>query len=208
MRRLVFGLVTAAFAASPLAAAPLKVLAFGDSLTAGYGLASEEAFPVALGRRLAADGYEVVLANGGVSGNTTQMALARLGPALENKPDLVVLEIGGNDMLNDVPLATTARNLDLIIRRIRASGARLLLAGMVSAEHRGADYKNRFDALFPAAARRYGLPFYPFFLEGVAANPLLTQQGGLHPTRDGVDQIVARITPLVETTLDEMGGRR
>ncbi len=191
----------------PAAAAPVKILVFGDSLVSGYGIKESEAFPPVLGQRLQADGFSVVVANAGVPGNTTAMGLARLEPALETRPDLVILELGANDMLNDVPIRTTQGNLVRLIRKFRASGARVILTGLAATDQRGAEYKRRFNALYPALAKKYALPLYPDFLEGVANDPVLTQAGGLHPTAKGVRAIVARFAPLVEQTLDEMGAR-
>jgi len=193
--------------ASPTFAAPVRILAFGDSLTAGYGLKPEEAFPPVLGQRLRADGFDVVIANGGVSGDTTRIGLARLPAALAAKPDLVILELGANDMLNGIDPKTTRANLDRMIRLIRARGARIILAGMQSAEHGGTAYKRRFDAIYPALAAKYALPFYPFFLAAVAGHPDLVLWGGLHPKPEGVRIIADRMAPLVERTLAEMGAK-
>lgn len=184
---------------------PFRIVAFGDSLTAGFGLKTKEAFPPVLARRLRADGYNVVVVNAGVSGDTTQMGIARLESVLANGPKLVILELGANDMLNDIDTSFTLANLESVIFRIQASGARVLLAGMRSTEDKDADFKQRFDAIYPALATKYGLPYYPFFLEGVAGDPALVLWGGLHPTAKGVRVIVDRIAPMVERVLDEAG---
>jgi acyl-CoA thioesterase-1 len=197
-----------AFCATPADAGPLRILAFGDSLTAGYGLKPEEAFPAVLALRLRDDGYDVAVANAGISGETTEMGLARFPRTLGEGADLVILELGGNDMLNNVDPRVTQRNLEKIIRLARAKNARVLLAGMVDINQLRPAAKQRFDAIFSTLAVKYSLPLYPFFLEGVGANPKLTQQGGLHPTAEGVRRIVERIAPLVEQTLGEMGAPR
>ena len=202
----ILGLILSLFG-GPAPAAPTKILVFGDSLVSGYGVRDSEAFPTVLSQRLQADGYDVVIANAGVPGNTTAMGLARAAEAAASKPDLVILELGTNDLLNNVALRTTRTNLVRLIRRFQTAGARIILAGMIADDRRGATYKQGFDALYPALATKYALPLYPYFLEGVANDPALTQEGGLHPNAAGVRAIVTRVAPLVERTLDEMGAR-
>jgi len=208
-RRLALIAFLSALASSPAALArPLGVLAFGDSLTAGYGLKPEEAYPPVLAARLQKDGFDVVVANAGVSGETTKMGLARFADALGEGTDLVIVELGGNDMLSNVPPRRTRANLETMIQMAKAKGARVLLAGMVDVNLTRPATKKRFDAIFPALAAKYGLPLYPMFLEGVGANPKLTQPGGLHPTADGVRHIVDRIAPLVEKELAQIAAPR
>jgi len=202
----VIGLILSLFG-GPALAAPTKILIFGDSLVSGYGVRDYEGFPSVLGQRLQADGYDVVVANAGVPGNTTAMGLARAAEAAAGKPDLVILELGANDFLNNVALRTTRTNLVRLIRRFQTAGARIILAGMIADDRRGAAYKAGFDALYPALAAKYALPLYPYFLEGVANDPAYTQEGGLHPNAAGVRAIVARFTPLVERTLDIIGAK-
>ena len=202
----ILGLILSLFG-GPALAAPTKILVFGDSLVSGYGVRDSEAFPTVLSQRLQADGYDVVIANAGVPGNTTAMGLARAAEAAASKPDLVILELGTNDLLNNVALRTTRTNLVRLIRRFQTAGARIILTGMIADDRRGATYKQGFDALYPALATKYALPLYPYFLEGVANDPALTQEGGLHPNAAGVRAIVTRVAPLVERTLDEMGAR-
>jgi len=202
----VIGLILSLFG-GPALAAPTKILIFGDSLVSGYGVRDYEGFPSVLGQRLQADGYDVVVANAGVPGNTTAMGLARAAEAAAGKPDLVILELGANDFLNNVALRTTRTNLVRLIRRFQTAGARIILAGMIADNRRGAAYKAGFDALYPALAAKYALPLYPYFLEGVANDPAYTQEGGLHPNAAGVRAIVARFTPLVERTLDIIGAK-
>ncbi len=194
-------LLLAAF--NPTTPRPKTIVALGDSLTAGYGLRPPEAFPVVLRRRLNEDGYDATVVNAGVSGDTTQKGLARLPRIEALKPDLVILELGANDMLNGLDPTLPEGNLETIITRLRTKGTRVLLTGMRAEPGRlGEAAGRRFDALFPALAARYSLPFFPFFLEGVSGDPELVLWGGLHPNREGVRRIVDRIAPLVESTLD------
>jgi acyl-CoA thioesterase-1 len=185
----------------PAGAAVPKILAFGDSLTAGYGLAADQAFPVRLQARLKADGREVEIINGGVSGDTMAGGLSRLDWALADKPDYVLVELGANDMLRGIDPKVTAANLDKILARLTADGTKIMLFGMRSATNWGEDYRRDFDAIYPALAAKYKIPIYPFFLEGVALDPALTQPDGLHPNERGVAVIVDRIAPSVEQML-------
>jgi acyl-CoA thioesterase I len=174
-----------------------EVLAFGDSLTAGYGLPASGAFPARLQAQLNAQGIDVKIVNGGVSGDTTTDGLARLDWALADKPDFVILALGGNDALRGIPPATVRANLDKMIDKVQQSGAKLLLLGMLAPPNWGAQYKQEFDAIYPALAKAHGVPLYPFFLDGVAMNPALNQPDGLHPNERGVAILVDRIAPLV-----------
>lgn len=193
-------LILAAF--NPAPPHPKTIVALGDSLTAGYGLRPPEAFPVVLRRRLNEDGYDATVVNAGVSGDTTQKGLARLKSVEALKPDLVILELGANDMLNGLDPRLTKGNLDKIIVGLRSKGARVLLAGMrASPETLDEAGRRRFDRLFPALATQHRLPLFPFFLEGVSGHPELVLWGGLHPNRKGVRRIVDRIAPLVESAL-------
>lgn len=185
----------------PARAEPLRVLAFGDSLMAGYMLPAAVAFPAQLERRLRADGFDATVINAGVSGETTAGGLARAGFALGEGADLVILELGANDMLRGVDPKLTSANLDKIVTEIEARKAAVLLAGMVASGNFGPDYKARFDAVFPDLAARRGLPLYPFFLGGVAGDTALIMPDGLHPNADGVARIVTGIAPLVEENL-------
>jgi acyl-CoA thioesterase-1 len=182
-------------------AASSRVLAFGDSLTAGYGLPAGEAFPVRLQARLTADGYPVQIANGGVSGDTTAGGLARLDWALADKPDVVLVEFGANDMLRGIDPKVTFDNLDRIMARIAQSGAKMLLLGMKAASNWGPEYQTEFNAIYPTLAAKYHVPLYPFFLDGVAADATLNQADGLHPNPQGVARIVDRVSPYLERLL-------
>lgn len=182
---------------------PVRIVVFGDSLTAGYRLAPGEAFPVKLEKALRAKGLGVEIANAGVSGDTTAAGLERLDWAIPDGTDIVVLELGANDALRGQDPAAARRNLEAIIKRITAKGARILLAGMRAPRNWGDDYVKRFDAIFPELAKAHGLALYPFFLEGVALRPELNLDDGLHPNAKGVDEIVRRIAPLVEQMVAE-----
>ena len=173
------------------------ILDFGDSLSAGYGLAPEQAFPVRLEAALRRQGIEVRVVNGGVSGDTTAGGLARLDWALADKPDLVILELGANDALRGIDPATVHDNLDKIIRKIEADGAKVLLVGMLAPPNWGAEYKSDFDRIFLELAKVHDVELYPFFLEGVAMKPELNQPDGLHPNERGVAVLVDRLTPVV-----------
>jgi len=182
-------------------AEPLRVVAFGDSLSAGYLLPADAAFPNQLERRLRADGFDAKIVNAGVSGDTTAGGLARVGFALGDGADLVILELGANDMLRGVDPAITQANLEKIIAQVEARGTGILLAGMRASGNFGPDYKARFDAIFPELSKNHGAPLYPFFLAGVAGDKTLVLADGLHPNADGVARIVTGIAPVVEESL-------
>jgi acyl-CoA thioesterase-1 len=173
------------------------ILDFGDSLTAGYGLTPEQAFPARLEIALRRQGLEARVVNGGVSGDTTAGGLARLDWALAENPDLVILALGANDALRGIDPAAVRDNLDKMIQKIEASGAKVLLLGMFAPPNWGEEYRNAFDRIFPELARAHGVPLYPFFLEGVAMKPELNQPDGLHPNERGVAVLVDRIAPVV-----------
>ena len=181
----------------PAAAHIPVILDFGDSLTAGYGLAPEQAFPARLETALRGQGIEARVVNGGVSGDTTAGGLARLDWALAEKPDLVILELGANDALRGIDPATVRDNLDKMIGKIEANGAKMLLVGMLAPPNWGAEYANAFDRIFPELAKAHDVPLYPFFLEGVAMKPELNQPDGLHPNEHGVAVLVDRLAPVV-----------
>lgn len=192
----------AVICAMPAAAAsPPRVLAFGDSLTAGYGLAPGEALPVRLAARLKADGHPVEMINGGVSGDTSAGGLARLDWALADRPDLVLLEFGANDALRGLDPKLTRANLDRMLTRIAASGAKILLIGMKAPANWGSQYQRQFDAIYPELAARHKVALYPFLLDGVALDPALNQPDGLHPNPRGIAVIVGRLAPQVERLL-------
>lgn len=189
---------------TPAAAGAPEILAFGDSLTAGLGLPAEQAFPSRLEAWLRANGIAARVINAGVSGDTTAGGRARLDWALAAKPDIVILELGANDALRGIDPSLVRANLDAMIARIEASGARLLLAGMRAPSNWGEDYQRDFDRVYPELAHAHGVTLYPFFLEGVAMDPELNQPDGVHPNERGVAAIVDRIAPYVARLL---GGR-
>ena len=184
----------------------LRVLALGDSLTAGYGLAPDDSFPAQLEAALRRAGIQARVVNGGVSGDTSAGGLARLDWLLAEKPDLVIVELGANDGLRGLDPASTRDNLDRILARFKQDGIAVLLTGMRAPPNLGQEYGDAFAALYADLARRYGAAFYPFFLDGVVADPALNQQDGIHPNAQGVAEIVARMLPLVVATLKGVGG--
>jgi acyl-CoA thioesterase-1 len=191
------GLAAAPAQAAPAAAAT-KIVAFGDSLTAGYGLKPSEAFPVRLKARLEQDGYAVEIENAGVSGDTTSGGLARLDWAIGDHPDIVLLELGANDALRGIDPKLTRSNLDAMLQRLTRAHIKVLLIGMKAPRNWGPEFDNAFDAIYPDLAKKYGVPLYPFFLDGVALDAKLNQDDGLHPSAAGVEVIVAKIAPAVE----------
>jgi len=182
---------------TPAAAHNPVILDFGDSLTAGYGLAPEQAFPARLEGALRREGIEARVVNGGVSGDTTAGGLARLEWALADKPDLVILALGANDALRGIDPATVRGNLDKMIRKVEAVRAKVLLIGMLAPPNWGEEYKTAFDRIFPELAKIHDVPLYPFFLEGVAMKPEFNQSDGLHPNERGVAVLVERLAPIV-----------
>jgi len=186
------------FAASAGNAAPLRILAFGDSLTAGYGLPPEQGFTVQLEKALKARGHDVTVINGGVSGDTTAGGAARLDWSLADSPGLVIVELGANDALRGLDPDATRANLDTILTKLKARGIPVLLAGMFAPRNFGRDYAERFDRIFPELAAKHGIALYPFFLDGVATDPTLNQGDGIHPNPAGVAVIVEKIVPAIE----------
>jgi len=182
---------------TPVFARVPVILDFGDSVTAGYGLAPEQAFPARLQAELGQQGIEVRVINAGVSGDTTAGGLARLDWALADKPDLVILALGANDALRGIAPATVRDNLDKMIQKIEANGAKVLLVGMLAPPNWGAEYESAFDRIFPDLAKVHDVQLYPFFLEGVAMKPELNQPDGLHPNERGVAVLVDRLAPVV-----------
>jgi acyl-CoA thioesterase-1 len=191
--------------AAPPAERPL-VLAFGDSLTAGYGLDQGLGFAPQLQATLRRHGVAAIVVDGGVSGDTTEAGKARLGwtlDGLERKPDLVILELGANDMLRGLDPGLTEANLDTMLAELKRRQIPVLLTGMRAAPNLDPAYIARFEAIYSPLARKHGAALYPFFLEGVAAQQGLVQADGLHPTFDGVKRIVTGITPDVKRALGQ-----
>ena len=180
------------------------IWAFGDSLAAGYGLPPDRGFTAQLQAALRRAGVAATVRNGGVAGDTAAQARARLRWGLRGlgtTPDLVIVELGANDMLRGLPTAQARANLDTILAELGRRRIPVLLAGMRSAPNLGADYARSFEAIYPALARVHRVPLYPFFLDGVAANRALLQRDGLHPNERGVAVVVARILPAVRAAL-------
>ncbi|HSK41202.1 MAG TPA: arylesterase [Arenibaculum sp.] len=209
----VFALIALAAAALvPLAAPstahadPVRLLALGDSLTAGYGLAPEDSFPAQLQSALRTAGYDVEVINAGVSGDTTAGGLARLDWSLVDDPDLVLVALGANDGLRGIDPATTRANLDAILERLTGRGLPVLVAGMYAPPNLGRAYGEAFNAIFPDLAEKYGAALYPFFLEGIAMVPDLNQDDGIHPNARGVAVMVDGILPHVEPLVEAVQG--
>ena len=177
---------------------PVKIVVLGDSLSAGFGLSGPDAFPSKLGAALKAKGIAAEIINAGVSGDTATGGLDRVGWSVPDGTDAVIVELGANDALRGVNPDVTKKALDGILQNLKKRNIPVLLAGMLSPPNMGADYVRDFDAIFPALAKQYGAVFYPFFLDGVAADAKLNQKDGMHPNSKGVDIIVERILPKVE----------
>jgi acyl-CoA thioesterase-1 len=177
------------------------VVVLGDSLSAGLGVAVDEAFPARLQARLRADGYDYRVVNAGVSGDTTAGGLRRVDWVLRAKPDVVVVALGANDGLRGLSPREMRANLEAIVGRLQAAGARVLLAGMRLPPNYGADYTKEFEAVFPEVARRARVPLMPFLLDGVAADPRLNQPDGIHPTAAGQQLIADRLWPHLRSLL-------
>ncbi len=204
--RLAAGLAALLLLALPAAAAePIRLLALGDSLTAGYGLPTDQSFPVQLEAALRDRGYEVAVINAGVSGDTTAGGLARLDWALSDEPDLVLLGLGANDGLRGIDPRDTRRNLAAILEKLSERGMPTLLAGMYAPPNLGREYGEVFNALYPELAETYAVPLYPFFLEGVAAVTSLNQADGIHPNGAGVAVIVENMLPSVIALIESAG---
>lgn len=183
----------------------MTIVAFGDSLTAGFGVDPDASFPAQLQAFLESRGLAVEVKNAGVSGDTTSGARSRLGWVLAtlppDEPDLIIVELGGNDALRGIDPALTRENMEGILAALQARGTPVLLAGMLAPPNLGDEYGREFNGIFPELADAYGVAFYPFFLDGVAAEPELNQPDGIHPNRAGVAVIVDRIGPLVAQLL-------
>ena len=180
------------------AADTFRIVGFGDSLMAGYNLGPNEGFPQKLEAALKARGHDVAVANAGVSGDTTSGGLSRLDWSVPDGTDLVILELGANDMLRGVAPEITEQNLDTMMAALQKRGIGIVLAGMLAAPNLGPDYATAFNGIYPKLAGKYGAPLIPFFLDGVAGNPSLQLADGLHPTAAGVDRMVEGALPVIE----------
>jgi acyl-CoA thioesterase-1 len=193
-------------AISSARAEPFKIVGFGDSLMAGFGLGPGEGFTDKLQAALRAKSHDIAVANAGVSGDTTSGGLARLDWSVPDGTQLVILELGANDMLRGVSPDIARKNLDEMLGKLRGRKIAVLLAGMRAAPNLGADYQTAFDAIFPDLAKKYDVALYPFFLDGVAGQPGLQLEDGLHPNARGVDLMVERILPAVEKAIAAVPG--
>jgi len=192
---LVNALTVPVAAAAPAATQTIVVL--GDSLTAGYGLAADQTFPARLQEALAARGVAAQVVNAGVSGDTTAGGLTRIDWVLKERPDAVIVELGGNDGLRGLDPKQSFANLDAILEKLDAAKIPVLIAGMKAPPNLGREYGAEFESIYARLAERHNAAFYPFFLDGVAADPALNQKDGLHPNPEGVAIIVEKITPFV-----------
>jgi acyl-CoA thioesterase-1 len=182
------------------------VVVFGDSLYAGYGLGPDEGFAPVLERALGEQGVPARVVNAGVSGDTSAEGLGRLAFVLDGltrKPDLLIVGLGGNDMLRGLDPGQTRANLDEILAVLKQRGVRAMLTGMVAAPNMGRDYAAKFNAIYPDLARTYGVPLYPFFLDGVIGKRQLMLPDGIHPNKDGVGIVVGHVAPLVAGDLKD-----
>ncbi len=175
----------------------LRIVALGDSLSAGYLLPADASFPAVLENQLRARGFNVEVTNAGVSGDTASAGLERLDWSVPEGTDLVIVELGANDMLRGIDPTVTKAALESLLQRLQARGIKVLLAGMLATPSLGETYRKAFDAIFPALAKTYRVPLYPFFLDGVMAEPKLSLPDGLHPNRAGVETIVERLLPAL-----------
>ena len=190
-------------AAAPVTAAERVIVALGDSLTAGLGVAREEAYPALLEARLRREGYGYRVVNAGVSGDTSAGGRRRVDWVLRNKPEIVIVALGANDGLRGLPVDELRANIEAIVRRLQTAGVRVLLAGMLVPPNYGGEYARAFAAVFPTVARRTGVPLAPFLLDGVAGNARLNQPDGVHPTAAGqrviADKLWLYLRPLLMT---------
>jgi acyl-CoA thioesterase I len=212
IRVLIVALMTAgpAFAQTPAATPdrPVKMVVLGDSLSAGLGLSATAAFPVRLQKALSDKGIKVDMINAGVSGDTSSGGRDRLDWSIPEGTEAVILELGANDALRGMDPAVTRAALTEILTRLKARKIAVLLCGMLAPPNYGSEYAARFNAIYPELSKSFGVPLYPFFLEGVAADAKLNQADGIHPTADGVDVIVKNILPMVEALVGTVSAQR
>lgn len=187
---------------------PVKIVALGDSLTAGYQLPAADALPARLERALRARGHAVEIVNAGVSGDTSTGGLSRLDWSVPEGTDAVILELGANDVLRGIEPKVTRAALDEIIGRLKRRGVEVLLCGMRSPPNMGPEFVQAFNAIYPELAAKHGVSFYPFFLDGVAADPKLNQADGVHPNAAGIEAIVTRILPKAEALIARVRAKR
>ena len=198
---LVAALLALIVVAPPAAGAVRVIVVLGDSLAAGFGLTPDEAFPAVLEQKLRREGYSYRVVNAGVSGDTTAAGLRRVDWVLRSQPAVAIVALGANDGLRGQSVTTMRDNLLEIVRRLRATGASVLLAGMRVPSNYGPEYTRAFAAVFPAVARATGVPLAPFLLDGVAGDARLNQPDGIHPTAEGQRLIADRLWPYLEPLL-------
>lgn len=190
------------------AAKPVKLVVLGDSLSAGLGLSGQDAFPAKLKKSLQNKGIEVDMTNAGVSGDTSSGGRDRLDWSVPDGTDGVIVELGANDALRGVDPDLTRAALTAIVQRLKARKIAVMLCGMLAPPNYGADYAARFNSIYPDLAKKFDVPLYPFFLDGVAADAKLNQADGIHPTAEGVDIIVGNIMPTVEAFIGTITEQR
>jgi acyl-CoA thioesterase-1 len=183
---------------------PLKIVVLGDSLVSGYNIQPQEAFPARLEAQLKEKKHSVQVINAGIAGDTSAGGLARIQGIIDMKPQLVLVELGGNDMLRGMNPASMEKNLDQIITRLKAANINVLLVGMKAAINMGLEYKSEFDAVYPRLAKKHDIALYPFFAEGIALKPQYNLPDGIHPNPAGVDVIVGNIIASVEEVLKDI----
>lgn len=182
----------------------VRILAFGDSLVAGYGLPKGAGLPAQLEQALRARGWPVSVINAGVSGDTTAGGLSRLDWSLADGPDIVILALGANDMLRGVDPGDSRANLDAMLQRLKQANLPVLLVGMYAQRNLGPEYREAFEAIYPALAEKHDVPLMPFLLEGVAMEPALNQDDGIHPNAVGVEVIVGNMLPYLTPLLERV----
>jgi acyl-CoA thioesterase-1 len=180
---------------------PPVILAFGDSLTAGFGVDLQDSYPARLQRLLDEKGYHYKVVNAGVSGDTTAGGASRIGWVLQHEPEIVIVQLGANDGLRGLPISEMRKNLETIIETCQKKGAKVLLAGMEITPNLGAEYSSEFRESFSLLAKQYKVPLIPFFLENVAAHPELTQPDGVHPLANGYTIVTQTVFQYLEPML-------
>ena len=201
-------LMAALLSAGPVFAQPVKMVVLGDSLSAGLGLSGPAAFPARLQKALKDKGIEVDMINAGVSGDTSSGGRDRLDWSIPAGTEAVIVELGANDALRGTDPAVTRTALSDIVSRLKARKIAVMLCGMLAPPNYGQDYAAKFNTIYPDLAKKFDVPLYPFFLDGVAADPKLNQADGIHPTAEGVDIIVTKMLPTVQAFLGTIRGQR
>jgi acyl-CoA thioesterase-1 len=201
-------LMAALLSAGPVFAQPVKMVVLGDSLSAGLGLSGPAAFPARLQKALKDKGIEVDMINAGVSGDTSSGGRDRLDWSIPAGTEAVIVELGANDALRGTDPAVTRAALSDIVSRLKARKIAVMLCGMLAPPNYGSDYAAKFNTIYPDLAKKFDVPLYPFFLDGVAADPKLNQADGIHPTTEGVDIIVTKMLPTVQAFLGTIRGQR